>query len=331
MTMYSNNPNEIPMFMLTWGDIRTANTGIFGVDEYRFNDSHFVRLSGKISFQSAGVASNFGYESLRGYYPEMAQYANRLIGNVAARYRFYSNDWDISASAGYGNRAPSVSEAYGFFLFNTFDAYDYLGNPDLKNESSVETRFSLSKKHRNFEAKADVSHFFFHSYIIGKPNADLYHMTIGAGGVKVYQNLPHASILNAGLSLKYQFADYFTWSGKASYARGKDNKNGNLPLISPLSYNTSLTFRSDHFTAEAAIAGAVRQTHFSPEYGEDETKDYLIANLSIGYAFKVNKVIFNLKSGVENLFDAYYSTYSDWNNIPRKGRNFFVNLGISFN
>jgi iron complex outermembrane receptor protein len=38
-----------------------------------------------------------------------------------------------------------------------------------------------------------------------------------------------------------------------------------------------------------------------------------------------------LKIGVENIADTYYSTYSDWNKIPRKGRNFYVNLSFMFN
>jgi len=33
-----------------------------------------------------------------------------------------------------------------------------------------------------------------------------------------------------------------------------------------------------------------------------------------------------VKLGAENIFDTYYSTFSDWNNIPRRGRNLFVNL-----
>ncbi|MDR2475658.1 MAG: hypothetical protein LBD45_07345, partial [Bacteroidales bacterium] len=47
MTMYPADPNEKTMFLLTWGDIRTFNTGLFVVDEYRFDDSHSLRLSAK--------------------------------------------------------------------------------------------------------------------------------------------------------------------------------------------------------------------------------------------------------------------------------------------
>jgi iron complex outermembrane receptor protein len=33
---------------------------------------------------------------------------------------------------------------------------------------------------------------------------------------------------------------------------------------------------------------------------------------------------------VENLFDRRYTTYSDWNGIPQKGRNIYVNIQLSF-
>ena len=36
-----------------------------------------------------------------------------------------------------------------------------------------------------------------------------------------------------------------------------------------------------------------------------------------------------MKLGVENILDTYYSTYSDWNNFPRQGRNIFINLNYS--
>jgi iron complex outermembrane receptor protein len=330
MTMYPSNPSENSMFMLTWPDVRTLNAGLFVADEYRFDERHSVRLSSKGFFQRDGVHSDFGLNTLQIYYPDMASYKNRLAGNISGRYLFRYGGWEMSAGAGYGSRAPSVSEAYGFYLFNSFDTYDYLGNPHLKQESSLEANVETKWIQSSFVVKANASYFHFANYIIGKPDNSLSSMSIGAAGVKVYENLPHASLLNAGLSLKYLFSEYLTWNGRVSYSRGQDDKNGNLPLIPPLSYESSLSLRHSRFSAEIAVLGASRQIHFSPEYGEDETKDYLTGNVSIGYGFKLNKIIFNLKSGVENVFDTYYSTYADWNNIPRKGRNVFINIGINF-
>jgi iron complex outermembrane receptor protein len=34
--------------------------------------------------------------------------------------------------------------------------------------------------------------------------------------------------------------------------------------------------------------------------------------------------------GMENVWDTLYTTYSDWNKIPRMGRNVFLNLIWNF-
>jgi len=52
--------------------------------------------------------------------------------------------------------------------------------------------------------------------------------------------------------------------------------------------------------------------------------------LNAGYSFAFDKVKCNVKTGIENVFDTYYSTFSDWNNIPRNGRNFFLNLAFNY-
>jgi iron complex outermembrane receptor protein len=335
MTMYpKNKPHEAPMFLLTWGDVRTLNSGLFASDEYRIDDSRSLSLSGKIALQRDGVESDAGWELLRGYYPEdrnMPRFSNRVTGNAALRYRRLNDAWETTLKTGYGVRPPSVSEAYGYLLFNTFDSYDYLGNPNLKPESSVELSLLQTWKGQPLDIKGEASYFYFTDYILGLPDAGLsrHSATPGAKGVKVYQNLPHASILNVGLSLQYRAGEHFRWDGRLTYARGKDDRNGNLPLIAPLSYDMSLTFRRGRFTAGATVEGAERQKRFSPAFGEDETPPYLIAGFSAGYAFKTAGIVFNLHAGVENLFDARYSTYADWNNIPRKGRNVFVNLKLN--
>jgi len=56
----------------------------------------------------------------------------------------------------------------------------------------------------------------------------------------------------------------------------------------------------------------------------------LIFNINAGYAFDWNQNKIKLQTGVENIFDKYYTTFSDWNKIPRMGRNFFINLVYSF-
>ena len=76
--------------------------------------------------------------------------------------------------------------------------------------------------------------------------------------------------------------------------------------------------------------GNLAQKEFAATYGQTKTPDYLIFNFNAGYTFHYNQNLIKLQTGVENIFDKYYTTFSDWNKIPRMGRNVFVNLTFSF-
>ncbi|WP_422858463.1 hypothetical protein ACOKFD_13925 [Flagellimonas sp. S174] len=52
----------------------------------------------------------------------------------------------------------------------------------------------------------------------------------------------------------------------------------------------------------------------------------------MGKTFKLgNQNFLYTKIGVENLFDTWYSTFTDWANIPRMGRNIYATLTYNIN
>jgi iron complex outermembrane receptor protein len=175
---------------------------------------------------------------------------------------------------------------------------------------------------------------FLLSYLLlyfGKPDPTLILMTIGTSGIKFFFTaLDYATIFNTDLNVEYQFSRDLKWKGQLVYSYGKDHKKENLPFMSPLRQCTSLNYTKDKFSSEIGIQGNAIQTQFSPFYGENRTPDYAILNFSSGYSFGLENSKWSLRAGVENMLDTYYSTFSDWNNIPRQGRNFFVNLAISY-
>ena len=99
-----------------------------------------------------------------------------------------------------------------------------------------------------------------------------------------------------------------------------------MPLISPFTYKAAVHFKKNLFDAEININGAGDQENYSSYFGENRTDAYTLVNLNASYNFYFSSQKLYLKAGVENLFDISYSTYSDWNNIPRMGRNFFLNV-----
>ncbi|MFD2518294.1 TonB-dependent receptor plug domain-containing protein [Salinimicrobium flavum] len=330
MTMYPRNSDEPPMFMYTWPDVHTLNVGFYAEDRLTIKKD-WLQLSSRLSYHFNTVADDFGLKSLKIFYPEMERENTRFLKSFSARYHKNLDDISITGLLSYGERAPSVSEGYGFYLFNSFDNHDYIGNPHLDTESSVESSLSFSYRKPAYEITAAATYFHVSDYIIGKLDPSLETMTIGADGVKMYTNLEYARLFNTSVSGRYVVTRDLSLTGRLSFHRGVDNEGDDLPLISPISYQTALEFHKNQYSAFLSVEGAGEQTNYNPAYGETKTASYAIISAGLGKDFFVNTNELLIKAGVENIFDSYYSSYTDWNNIPRMGRNIYLTISYSIN
>ena len=326
MTMYPGG--AAPMYMVTWPDVGTLNTGVALTDNVRIADNHSLRLSAKLSWQQQRLNNEEGYHALRVFFPGMGDAYHQTTGRIAANYQLSIVNCQFNIGAGWGSRAPTVTEAYGYYLNNTFDQYDYIGNPSLKNESAVEVNGAakISFPDSQFSISLDANAFFFSNYIIGQFETRLSPMTVGAEGVKVYGNISHATIANASLTTEWQLTEQLRWNGKVSYSTGRDADGDALPLISPVSWQTELQYNYRRLQLQAVVKGNARQNSYGAKYGESAAKAWTICNLSLVYDVRISGLQLLARAGVENLFDRHYATYADWNHIPQKGRNIYLNL-----
>ena len=339
MTMYPGG--AAPMYMVTWPDVGTLNTGLAVTDNVNIARNQSLRLSAKVAWQQQRLNNEEGYHALKVFFPGMTDTYHQTTGRIAANYNFLIfKSLNCSIGAGWGSRAPTVTEAYGYYLNNTFDQYDYIGNPSLKNESAVELN-SAVKWHpsERVNVTLDGNVFLFSNYIIGQFETRLSPMTVGAEGVKVFGNISHATIANVSLSWDWQTTEKLRWNNKVSYSSGRDADGDPLPLISPISWQSEWTYQHQRFQAQATIKGNARQSNYGEKYGETAAKAWTILNLAAQYQFslfrsakgrllpkgrKISQL--SIRFGVENLFDKQYATYADWNHIPQKGRNIYMNL-----
>jgi iron complex outermembrane receptor protein len=324
MTMYPGG--AAPMYMVTWPDVGTLNTGAALTDHIRLNSASSLHLSGKLSWQHQRLNNDEGYKALSVFFPGMKQQYYQTTGRIAANYQLSIVNSQLSIGAGWGSRAPTVTEAYGYYLNNTFDQYDYIGNPRLRNESAIElnTSYQLSIINSQLSIGLDANAFFFTNYIIGQFEPRLSAMTVDAEGVKVYGNISHATIANFSLTSQWQIQPWLTWNARLGYSLGRDDEGVALPLISPFVYNTGLSIRLGYFQGKAELQGNARQNKYGKKYGETPTAAWTVCNLSATYAWPH----ITLRAGVENLLDKRYATYADWCDIPQKGRNIYMNLSF---
>ena len=325
MTMYPNDPNQPDMFMYTWPDIRTLYTGLYISDNIILNAKESISTTFRLGFHQNKIAKKVGIESLQIFHPNISPSKNRFLLSLSGAYTIKKKAFDAALGLGYGERAPSVSEGYGFFLFNSFDNYDYIGNPNLKNEQAFEINTKINFKFNTLKLGVTSSFFHISNYIIGDIDDTVSAMTIGAKGVRLYDALNHASIFDIYLNTSYNFSKKISFNSSIGYNYGVGSNNQNLPLIRPLSYLAEINYNTQQFNAALQIEGHGNQSEYSSFYGEDETPDYAVLNLNLGNILylKNNKLV--LKYGVENILDTNYSTHADWNNIPRQGRNLYLN------
>ncbi|GAA4895108.1 TonB-dependent copper receptor [Flaviramulus aquimarinus] len=328
MTMYPNDSNQPDMFMYTWPDIRTLYTGVFAKAVFSLSDTETLSTSVRFGYHNNTIAKLVGLESLQIFYPEITDSKSRFLTSIASDYTFKKKTYDVSFGLGYGERAPSVSEGYGFFLFNSFDNYDYIGNPTLKNEKVIEANIKTNFHTDTFHIGMEASYFHIMDYIIGDIDASLSPMTIGANGVRIYKAISNATIFDVYLNSSYKFSKSLSINGTLGYNYGKGSNDENLPLIKPISYLAEVNYNAKNFNAAIQFEGNGNQSHYSSFYGEDETPAYGILNFNLGHILylKSNRLIF--KYGIDNILDANYSTYADWNNISRQGRNFYANASF---
>ena len=328
MTMFPGG--AAPMYMVTWPDVGTLNVGAALTDNIRFSSASSLRLSGKLSWQHQRLNNDEGYKALSVFFPGMKQQYHQTTGRIAISYQWTMDNGQWIIGSGWGSRAPTVTEAYGYYLNNTFDQYDYIGNPRLRNESAIElnTSYQWSMFNGQCSMALDANAFFFSNYIIGQFETRLSPMTVAAEGVKVYGNIDHATIANASLSAEWKPVKGLRWSVKGTYSLGRDDEGENLPLIAPLSYQSRLSYTTGALSVLTEVKGHARQAKYGKKYGETETAAWTILNLSANYQFSIINYQLTLRAGIENLFDKYYATYADWCHIPQKGRNIYLNLSF---
>ena len=330
MTMYPKDRSKVKGFAFTWPGVTTNYGGLSLSNQWELSDKEQLTLGGTLGLHHNHIEYLDFIRVFNQNTADSPQERTRFLPSMHASYQAKVNPLTFSLGMGYGHRAPSVSEAYGYYIYNSFDRYDYIGTPNLKNEISYELNGSVSLEKENFIVEAKANYFYIENYILGKILHVAFPMNAASVGVKKYEALEYAKIFNTSLNLSYQFLENFNWKGSLNYAQGVDHQGENLPFIRPLSYQSSLQYLREPLAVTFAINGDFTQTAYAPQYGEDHTPAYIIYNLSANYLFPLGKNSLRWEVGVENLLNTYYSTYADWGNIPRMGRNIFTSISISF-
>lgn len=329
MTMYPET--GAPMFMLTLPDAQRK------VASFQFSDK---MKAGKNFSMTAGAGGNAVFSDI--YSDEGAKMVSGIFAGDLKKQTWLwnaflqpqvglSEHFSVFANVAFNSRAATLQELYGFYLFNRPDGYDYLGNPGLRNETSLNLVSGLIYNHKKLKADGQVFHYGIKNYITGLKKDGFSVMTHGAQGVKQYSNIPSARLWGFETNLNYRVLPGLSLDSKNSFTQGTDADGDALPLIPPFKTVNRIGyhFSGNYVMLEGAFSAPQQRVDFE-KYGESKTPSYFVMNVSAGRDFKWNGKRVSVNIGVENAFDRRYYAHLDILKVPQMGRNFTMQVSVNF-
>lgn len=328
MTMYPEG--EPSMYMLTWPDNRKDQYGASLSWQWNVDSSLRVQLSGRGDFILSELVSEEAKNQVA-IFDETFTGREDLLKNISVQVtKKFGSKLKITPGISYTERMPTPGELFGFYLFNAGDGYDYIGNPSLLPEKSLQADISLLYSWKRSRLQLNGYYSKVANFITGKINPAFNTMTIGANGVKTWINIPYAYISGAEVSGFFKPVNAIDVVSTIRYTMAKDNENKPLPYVAPLKTINSIRYQHSRFSVQLETEIALAQNKVSDNYGEDATPGYFLLHSRLGYNTTLFKTNAEFQAGIENIFDRNYHEHLDWGNVPRPGRNFYFQLKMSF-
>jgi iron complex outermembrane receptor protein len=319
------------MYMLTLPETKRQVGGIYLSPEWTIDSLSSVRAGIRRDLGFTEMNDELGLAQLGIFYKDTKERHEQGATSFFVDYkRKVGGAFLASIQAGWSERIPSVQEMYGYYLFNRLDACDYIGNPDLKNESATQLSVMLQYDAPRINLSASPFLTWIDNYVEGMRQEEYSAMTAGAEGVKLYRNNGSASMKGAEFSLKLNAEERWSMIHTTKYVHGEKKDGTPMWQIPPLKSLTSVRYRRGLFNIQAESEWAASQKRIDPASGEIETPAYIIFNIRFSATWMHGKQSIEFNGGVENISDRNYHEHLDWGGVPRPGRNFYSTLAFRF-
>lgn len=330
MTMYP--AAGAPMYMFTLPDTERRQLYWDLSHELSLNERLSASINGTLTYSRSGLFSRAGELQLSGMLDGEDPDRHDLLWNLNAQMAYAVRpDWTVQARIGRSSRNASLQEYYAFYIFNRLDGYDFLGNHLLDTEKSLNLQLGTSYGGRWFRAELSLFGYLFDDYIAGRVVPDYQVMTIGAHGVKQYQNIGNARTYGGEVVWGVSLTPQVHLHSSSSYTRGEDNEGYALPMISPFQSVNGLHWEWKGYHLQADVQYDAPQNHVSTtRYGETPTPSSTLFHIGARKTFLTSRVVVTTALRVENIFDTYYYRHLDIMKIPRPGRTLNASITVGF-
>jgi len=335
-TISRRDPAVVLFEDIVWPDAEIDDLGGYARVAWSGESS---RVSGALRLDSvdasAGELSDFFRANVEG---EIDQSETNASAAVAASFEA-GERWVWSVGVGRAVRTATVTERYSDrFPSTKFQlAAEFLGNPELDPEKSLEIDLGARGRYGELLVQADFYYRVIDDYITVLPDPSVpKRLPLSPPVVYRYVNGSEAVFYGGELLLDQRVSSAFSWRASLSYVWGEDRAFdepvlGLPPLTGELGVRYNLPRRDLYLDLSATIAD--RQDRVATSRFEQATPGHTVFNLAAGYRWSDRLA---LSAGVENLFDRTWSDHLNSPNpfsgerIGEMGRAFRLGLEVGF-
>lgn len=323
------NPLPMPMAFTdkVWQDSYTNDYGFFSEAKIKPSENSIVTIGARVDYVVSEAQDPDA--TFLALYPDLDKRNETLFSGTVSYQHSFNQNYSFEASFGRGARPANIEERFISNFNIGRDAYEYIGNPDLKPE--VNNQFELSFKGKtklsgffnSFEFGTSVFYSIYENYILGVVDETLirkYNPTMNPIHPKVYQNIDNALKTGFEINGNLQFYKNFDLDAKVSYTYTENKDfNESLPLTPPLITRLKLGYENKKFWTNIQYTLTAKQNKISESYDELATAGYEVMDFNIGYK-PIEKL--SIGMGVLNVFDQYYNDHLTFafNNVAGYGR-----------
>jgi iron complex outermembrane receptor protein len=334
MTMYMHFVGETPaapMYLQTWPDIVRNVTGLYIQNTTFVSDKLFLTVNGRVDYALDHLQSEVASQQFSVFNYNLPRTFNKFTKsvNLSAQYQL-ATPLQFTFQTGFSERIPTITEQYGYYLFNAYDGYDYIGNPYLKTEKSLSGRAALTYTNTKLKINLSQSCNFLTDYIMGITNTDIPPMNFYTNGLRVYQNVQGATLLSTDLQAIYNPVEGLYFFALTKYTWGRLNSGDPIPLIPPLKNTLSASYEKNCWSVQLDNETSLEQQRINVQYGETKSPSFSIFNIKGSYHLMFSDVMMDCSAGVTNLLNTAYYEHLDWGHLLRPGRSLNLFVKISY-
>lgn len=272
-----------------------------------------------------------------------------FTGSIGATYRFTKN-LALAANLGRGFRIPSIFELHVYGEHGGIAAFQ-IGDPNLKEETSLNTDLSIRWRSSRLQAKATIYRNAINNYIY-LINTGEFHIKDDGSQIPIMKTIQSdAELIGADASLQTQLFPWLQVRCMYETVKGENlNTDEKLPLL-PASKadaevrfiqkklgpfkNCWLSISVGHSNKKEA-AGRYEpfwQFDLNQNFGIASTEAYTLLDLGIGFDIMVGgqpvTISLEVKNATNEAYRDFLDTYKGYALSP--GRNILLKLNFPFN